>query len=479
MKKVHAVMIFVSALLLAAALAYGGVALYAGQATVPKGTLLAGWDIGRMNIAAVRSELDRKLAELEAVPLTLRIGETEGPSLTLTLTLKEAGVSYQAESFLNGLDRLSEGGVWERAKARYSFEKNWALTAGWTDTALRSRLNAGWESSTFGDPVDATRRITADDRIVYTPGRTSLRIDWTRAELTLSGVIPKDFSRLDTLKTAGLAADLPLRTAQPDVTLQSLQDQGVARKIMQFSTSLGSSGPGRSYNVESAAKAVNDTLLPPGAVFDYDKAIEKAENEYGFREAPVIVNGTLQPGVGGGICQVSSTLYNTVLRTGLEIVERRNHSLPVNYLPKGQDATFSRGSINFRFRNTTGHYLLIRAAVSGRSLTVKLFGTFPSNVSYSVESRTVEILAPGRRTVTDSSLPPGASRTLRKGRTGYIVETYRTKFVRGEAVERVRVSRDTYRPQQAIVAVGPGGANSSGAQDSERPLVEDGIRSNE
>ncbi|MBY9077562.1 VanW family protein [Paenibacillus sp. HN-1] len=475
MRKVHAVLIIAGGLLLAVALAYGGVALYAGQSTVPKGTLLAGWDIGGKNIAAAWTELDQKLAGLGAIPLTLRVGDTKG----LKLTLKEAGVTYQAKSFLNELDRLSEGGIWERAKARYSFEKNWALTAAWTDTALRSRLNADWESSTFGDPVDATRRITEYDQIVYTPGRTSLRIDWTHAGLTLRAVIPKDFTQLDALKTTGLTAELPLRTVQPDVTLQSLKEQGVARKIMEFSTSLGASGPGRSYNVESAAKAVNDTLLPPGAVFDYDKAIEKAENEYGFREAPVIVNGTLQPGVGGGICQVSSTLYNAALRTGMEIVERRNHSLPVNYLPKGQDATFSRGSINFRFRNTTGHYLLIRAAVSGRSLTVKLFGTFPSNVSYSVESRTVEILAPGRRTVTDSSLPPGASRTLRKGRAGYIVETYQTKFVGGEAVERIRVSRDTYQPKQALVAVGPGGADSSGAQNSERPLVEDGIRSSE
>lgn len=475
MKKIHVALIAISGLILTVSLLYGGLYLYAGQKTVPKGTVLAGWNAGGLKIKDARTELDARLASLHSVPLTLQTG---GGS-DIRLTLRDAGVAYDADSFLTSLNRLETGTLLEKAKARRSFQRNWSLSVTWDDTRLKKTLSPQWESTVFGDPVNATRRITADDRISYTAGRTSRRIDWPALRTALRDALPTGIDSVESIRASGISISLPLKTIQPDVTVESLREQGIERKITEFSTSLGSSGPGRVYNVESAAKSVNDTLLPPGAIFDYGKAIEKAERTSGFREAPVIVGGTLQPGIGGGICQVSSTLYNAALRTGLEIVERRNHSLPVSYLPKGQDATFSQGSINFRFRNNTGHYLLIRTAVQGRSLTVKLFGTFPRNVSYSVESRTVEILAPGRRAIVDPSLPPGASRTLQNGKAGYVVETYRTRLVDGKAEERTRISRDTYRAQKALVAVGPGGAKLTLPENTERPIVEDGISKTE
>jgi vancomycin resistance protein YoaR len=295
---------------------------------------------------------------------------------------------------------------------------------------------------------------------------------------SLWAAAPTSFNRLATLQEKGITLEVPLTILQPDITLDALKEQGIERKIMQFSTSLGASGPGRIYNVESAAKAVNGTILPPGAVFDYGKAIEKAKIEYGFREAPVIVNGKLQAGVGGGICQVSSTLYNAALRTGLEIVERRNHSLPVNYLPKGQDATFAEGYINFRFRNTTGKYLVIKAAVQGRSLTIKLFGTFPQNVTYKVHSKIVEVLPPVDKYVNDSSLPRGGSRVIQNGKTGYVVETYSTRFVDGKSTEVKKLSRDVYYAQKRLIAINRGGVSKSVIPEAPRKqLVEDGVRS--
>ncbi|NJJ39480.1 VanW family protein [Paenibacillus apii] len=472
MKKLHGVLIALISLILAVSLVYGGLYLYAGQLSVPKGTSLAGWKVGGMKMGEARTELERKLQSLHTVPVTL----TAGGEAKIRLTLKEAGVSYNADSFLSGLDRLTDGSLLDRVKARYGFQKVWSLQGDWDSALLKRSLSPQWESASFGDPVNATRRITESDGIVYTPGSTAQRVDWNGLEEAMRAALPGSFSQAEAARSTRIVVGLPLKTVQPDVTLDSLQEQGVTRKITEFSTSLGSSGPGRIYNVESAAKAVNDTLLPPGGIFDYGKAIEKAVSTTGFREAPVIVNGKLQPGVGGGICQVSSTLYNAALRTGLEIVERRNHSLPVSYLPKGQDATFAQGSINFRFRNNTGRYLLIRSAVRSRTLTVKFFGTFPQNVSYTVESKTVDILPPGSRTVPDASLPLGASRTLQRGKAGYVVETYLTRMVDGIAVERKRLSRDIYRPQKALVAVGQGSGGLFTPEPTERPLVEDGIR---
>ena len=108
--------------------------------------------------------------------------------------------------------------------------------------------------------------------------------------------------------------------------------------------------------------------MAPGETFDYSKIIAQTEAKFGYKEAPVILNGNLVPGIGGGICQVSTTLYNAVLRSGLEIVERRNHSLPVSYVTLGQDATFANGYINFKFRNNTDAYLWIRTITTDPAL---------------------------------------------------------------------------------------------------------------
>lgn len=218
-------------------------------------------------------------------------------------------------------------------------------------------------------------------------------------------------------------------------------------------------------------------ILKPGDEFNYAHIIDVAKKEYGFEEAPVIVNGKLVPGIGGGICQVSSTVYHAALLIGLEITERRNHSLPVSYLPKGQDATFAEGAINFRFRNNTGKHLLILSEVSHGNLTLKMFGTFPENTEYELVSTTIETLPSPEKVIHNNSLPPGLKQVVQNGKPGYVVETYRTKKVNGKVVENVKISKDTYRPQNSIVAINP--TNEVPLPDAnETPkeeVVEDGI----
>ncbi|UQZ33805.1 vancomycin resistance protein [Paenibacillus sp. PK3_47] len=475
MKKIHAALIAAAALLLAGSLLAGGLYIYGSRQTLPEGTVIAGWEIGGMEFAEVRSGLDSRLESLESLPLVLK---AEG-SADLTLTLKQAGFTYEAEDFLRGLNELADGSLYDRIRARRTFARSWNIGVHLETGQLKGRLGPDWENETFGIPIDAERRITADDRVVYTKETTSFQVDWQQLELLLRTAMPGSLSAATTGtgQSATITLEVPLTVKEPAVTLKALQDQGIERKITQFSTSLGVSGPGRTFNVEAAAKAVNGTILPPGAVFDYGKAIEKAQARYGFREAPVIVDGKLTPGTGGGICQVSSTLYNAAIRTGLEIVERRNHSLPVNYLPKGQDATFAQGYINFRFRNNTGKYLIIKAAVQGRTLTVKLFGTFPRNVTYSVQSRTVEVLPPADKYVSDPSLPRGGTRVLQKGKTGYVVETYITRYVDGKEVEKKKLSRDVYYAQKRVIAINRGGMSQTvQPQPTQKPLIEDGVR---
>ncbi|MCJ8012706.1 VanW family protein [Paenibacillus sp. KQZ6P-2] len=473
MKKIHFYLIIIASIVLIGSVTAGWIHLYISQNTIPAHVKVGGWDVGGQKKDEVLKKLDAKLNGLQQQPITIYANNKDVPKVTVTL--KNAGVTFEADAFRSAALRLYQGGWFERMNERRHFQKEWGITPHWNISVIKQKFGPAWEEKYFGKPVNATRRITPSDDVVYTPEISVLRIDWESFTHTMTALIPKSFSGPDE-SSVPLKMKLPLYTMKPKVTVNSLKEEGIERKIIEFSTGLGTSASGRVYNVSSAAKAMDGMVLKPGDLFDYSKVIAKAEEKYGFREAPVILNGKLVPGIGGGICQVSSTVYNAALRTGLQIVERRNHSLPVSYLPKGLDATFAEGSINFRFKNTTGKSLIIRAFVEGNTLTIKFFGTFPKNTEYSLESRTVETLPVTEKLVQNKDIPVGAQEVLQEGKPGYIVETYQIKKVNGKVVERSLVSRDTYRPQSRLIAVNsnePGSSKDS--SDSKDQVVEDGI----
>lgn len=502
MKKKHLAMIFLCVGLLGTAF-WGALTLYVSQDSLPPGTLVAGLDLGRRHREEALRLLDQEIAALSQKKVVFTVDGS-----VKTMTWAEAGVTFGVEPFREEVRRLGEGSLWERVRTRREFDRQWVLTLTFDPRKLQAVFTPEWEKSHFGSPVNAVRTITPQDQIRYQPGTAVKRIDWDRLLESVPKLLGEEVRRLEknswhepipTQEALSLSLSkqlptlrftVPLKAVQPKVTVDLLKKEGIRRKIVQFSTSLRTSGAGRVHNVDSAARSIDGIVLAPGEIFDYGEAIEYAEKTFGFQEAPVIFGGRLVPGVGGGICQVSSTLYNAAVRAGLSIVERRNHSLPVSYLPKGQDATFAKGYINFRFKNTSGHHLLIRATVENRQLTIKLFGDIPENVSYSLESRTTETLPPPNKYVANASLPVGSRQVLVRGKQGYIVETYRLKKVDGRTIERTLISKDTYPAQPTVIAVRDtkGGAASGGNPNnrsgrpegapSEHPpkqILEDGV----
>lgn len=472
MKKFHVTVIVLFSLLLIGSASYGLLYMYVHQPNLPKGVKVGGWGMDDKPRKNVLKELHTRIQQLQSWPVTLEVAE---PSpITMTHTAGELGVSYHAISFENALKELEQGNLWERAYARHQFPETFPLELTYNEPTLKQLLSPAWEKETFGTPTEAVRRITANDKVQYIPEKSVHRIDWKTLSTLLQMKLHRELSDVhEGAKPAPVHIVLPLYILKPEVTIDSLKNEGIERKIIQFSTGLGNSSKGRIHNVSAAAQAINGMILPPGGVFDYEKVIRKAEKEYGFREAPVIVNGRLTPGIGGGICQVSSTVYNAALLTGLDIVERRNHSLPVKYIPKGLDATFASGAINFRFKNNTEKSLLIHAKVQGGRMVVKFFGTFPENVSYALESRTIETLSVPVKYVSSNVLPEGAQQVLQNGQPGYIVETVRTKKVAGKVVESKTISRDTYKAQSRLIAR----SGHISMPDPKQPsVVEDGIR---
>ncbi|CAG7633735.1 hypothetical protein PAESOLCIP111_03495 [Paenibacillus solanacearum] len=483
-------------------------AVYGSLPHVPSRVAIGDWVVGGMPAAELERQLHEKVERLmnQTISLTIKPGGNGEPGAAADFTLKQLGLVVGEQQMVEQLRPIREGSAFRKAVYKWRIRgQQWSLERGFNEETLKASLQKAFPQVYARLPANAQRIIHAEDTIGYAPDVRVERLDEAALVSALEAILPSwgsprwagdDLcgpagegggtganSGASGQKTPSLPA--PLKIIEPQLTVQMLQAQGIVRKISEFSTfyppspSSSISSEGRVHNVQSTAASIQDVLLKPGDVFDYAPYVEKTEKTCGYKEAPVIINGKLVPGIGGGICQVSSTLYNAVLRAGLEIVERRNHSLPVSYVPLGQDATFASGYINFKFRNNTQHYLLIRTATDARGMSVKLFGQTPPDITYEVESKTVQTLQPPAKYVLNPALPAGKKEVISKGKPGYIVETYRIKKQNGVVVSTEKISRDTYSAQPTIIASN----NNTGSIDrtapgpgNTAPLIEDGIR---
>jgi len=465
-----------AALALLLALGGGGALYVYGTGNkLPAHLQVAKWQAGGLTYAQFQAQLEEQLELYSSLKVHLASPNPHVPGKDLTLA--ELGLTVRREELDQALQTLFRAPLKERITARWALRQaDLPVHLSIDAAALQAKLPQLWKELYAQQPVPAQRTFGADDAIHYVPEHNALRID----AASLLKAIQEQLPAFDGHVAAEhvLNMTLPLVAEKPAVTVATLQQQGIERKISEFTTTFPISGQGRVHNIRSTAASIQDLLLAPGEIFDYSKIIAQTEAQFGFQEAPVILNGKLVPGIGGGICQVSSTLYNAVLRTGLEIVERRNHSLPVSYVPLGQDATFSTGYINFKFRNTSGAYLLIRTVTTERNVTVKLFGRMPAGLSYDIESHTVETIAPTVKYVHNPALRRGASAKLSDGKPGYVVETYRIVKMNGAVTGRELISKDRYSATPALVAVNQGQPAPDNGSDPGpgKPIVEDGLK---
>lgn len=168
---------------------------------------------------------------------------------------------------------------------------------------------------------------------------------------------------------------LVLKTLKPQVTAEALRKNIV--EIASYTTPLLDRRHSRVNNIDLASEKINGYKLQPGEEFSFNKAVGRRTEAKGYEEAPIIIKTPDGPekklGVGGGICQLSSTIYNAAEECGLEITERHLHSKNVGYVPKGEDATVAYGSIDLKFKNSRSHPIMLRVHLKRKSLTVKVY----------------------------------------------------------------------------------------------------------
>ena len=252
----------------------------------------------------------------------------------------------------------------------------------------------------------------------------------------------------------GMQFAIPLKITLPETTIDNVLDELFRDTLSTYTTNYKTSEVERSENVRLAAETINDVILMPGQEFSYNNVLGERTTERGYKIAKVYEEGQVVDGLGGGICQVSSTLYNAVVKAGLEVLERKNHSLPVAYVKLGRDATVSYGTLDFRFRNNLQYPIRIESKVGGGTLTIKICGiqTNP-NRTVDIETETVAVLDYTQKIIEDANLPMGTEEVIQKGKKGYRVKSYRVTKENGVEVERKQISIDTYSPVAEIKKV--------------------------
>ena len=176
------------------------------------------------------------------------------------------------------------------------------------------------------------------------------------------------------LKKTGRATEVAMKTTEPELTTGEADAMGISVALGSFSTKWEGT-PDRQTNVRITTKYASNVILAPGEVYNFDEQVGPRTEERGYKMAPGIIAGGLEDQLGGGICQVATTLFNAAFFAGLDIVERKNHSLYIEHYPKGRDATVSAGSPNLRFKNDTKNYILVRGASDGINTTFVIYGT--------------------------------------------------------------------------------------------------------
>ncbi len=251
------------------------------------------------------------------------------------------------------------------------------------------------------------------------------------------------------------ARTVALRTqrVEPEITTEDAKGMGIKERISTYTTTYDSGNKPRVNNIHTLADAIDGTLIPPGGTFSFNGAVGPRTAAKGYQEAPAIVNGKLVPQLGGGICQVGTTVFNSVFESGLPIVERKNHSFYISHYPKGRDATVSWGGPDLKFKNDTPNWVLLATGYSNSSLTISLYGTDPGyEVTASTGSWTDvkphpvketpdPTLALGKRTVEDSGVD---------GRTIVVKRTVK----KGGTVIREDTFKSVYKPKEEVVLVG-------------------------
>lgn len=406
---------------------------------IPDGITIGGLDVARLSPEEARQVLQEKFP---SVP--------EKASLTLTsekrmwnIPFVRLNAVYNYRLAVEQALQISEDPLSKLELLWH--ERNIPLAIQIDTKKLREELVA--INQYYSKPAQNARLILENNTLKIIPEQPGRHID---IEKTVKSVLHA-LSAKNNLSIPKIP--VVVKTVMPDITSKDLCD--INKQLAVFATTFDQEEKNRLKNMQLAVQAIDGTILKPGEVFSFNGQTGPRLPQKGYREATAIISGSPSPSIGGGICQVATTLYNAALLAGLSIKERTPHSRPVSYVTPGLDATVADNSTDLKFINTSKNHVFISARVVDNQLIVKIFGK-ESDPSQKIKiNPEVKIIQPGTIVKKDNSLSPGEVKVVKEGEKGYEVYVYRLFFKGKKEIKKELISHDYYRPVDTVIKVGP------------------------
>jgi len=305
--------------------------------------------------------------------------------------------------------------------------------------------------------VNATVKIVGN-KMVYKKSSNGIEIDKDLLEDAVDNI----------LQGKSTEEIIPIKTTYPTVTVADLEANIFKDVLGEYTTQFyqrDQNEINRTNNIRLASSKINGTIIGAGNLFSYNTIVGQRTIEDGYKNAYIYRDGKIVSDLGGGICQVSSTLYNAVLYAGLNVVERRNHMFIVSYTELGMDATVFFGSTDFKFRNSTNMPIKITCSIiPGNRLYFKIVGTNPHpNLTYEYSS-VIRSTTPYSTVYIDSSAyNKGESYVSQLGHNGYTIDVYKTTKNKGKVISKTRITTSVYKVVNQQIVRGTKGSGTVSA----------------
>jgi vancomycin resistance protein YoaR len=312
------------------------------------------------------------------------------------------------------------------------------------------------------EPVDASYKIE-NSALTLIPHVVGRKIDKSQLEDIIT----------ELEKSEDTQRSLPVTFTNPNVTSEMAAAMLFKDELASWNTTFSTAttnGKNRGYNMQLAVSKINEMIMAPGQEFSYNEVVGPRDEAHGFKLAHVYSAGKIIDGMGGGICQVSSTMYSAILRADLEVDERLNHSFTVGYVPLGQDATAYYGGTDFKFKNSTKWPIKLLASVKGNKVYFSIKGTNDTpGKTVIISSKILQETPFTIKYTDDPTLPAGVTKEVLPGMNGYIVDTFKTVKMDGKVVSQTKLHTSRYKVYAQEMLRGTKGAVAAPAGQTATP----------
>lgn len=425
------------------------------EMVIEDGVYIGGVDVGGMTAEEAAEAIQEYVDEIKTQSITLI-----GPKDDLTLTLEKMGISSQTEAAVQEAISVGQSGnLVKRFKELKNLEEEPYIVDMGLGIDKEETAEIIHNKSTQIDVKAIDHGLDKKNgEFVYVPGQQGNEVDVVASVNALNEYIAEEW---------GNAAEENAEFTLTSIVTEpkgSEEELSVVRDLLgSFTTNYKSSGSGRAKNVENGVSKIHGTVLYPGDELSFYELVNPFTKENGYELAGSYLNGETVESFGGGICQVSTTLYNAVLLSELEVTQRYNHSMTVAYVDLGADAAIAGTYKDLRFKNSFDFPVYIEGICENRNITFNIYGkeTRDENRKISYVSEVISVNDPLTEYTLLESVPVGTFEQTRSKHVGYVAELWKVVTVDGVEQERTRVNKSTYQASSRRVTIGLGGANEA------------------